>query len=99
MLIQPGLTYIGTDPKHERCGAASLLVQWGLDRSTSENVPIVLESTMNAVPFYEKLGFRSEAYISMPLYGIGEDGKQMLYEEVCLVFRPNTRPRVRIYGS
>lgn len=92
LLTWLGLTFIGTDPEHERRGAASLLARWGLERSMSENVPIALESTMDAVPFYERLGFRPEAHISMPLHGLGKDGESVLYEEVCLVFRPSNFP-------
>lgn len=83
-----GLTFIATHPQHERRGAASLLVRWGLERSKQTNIPIALESTMDAVPFYEKLGFRSEGRIAMELDGVGQDGKSVLYEEMCLVFKP-----------
>ncbi|KAL4963683.1 GNAT family N-acetyltransferase [Aspergillus stella-maris] len=84
------LTYIGTDPKYERRGSASMLVNWGLERAKREGVPASLESTKNAWPLYEKLGFRGEELISMTLEGVGEGGSSVLYEEMCFVFRPQT---------
>lgn len=55
----------------------------------NENVPAALEGTTNASRFYEKFGFRAEERISMQLDGVGQDGASVLYEEICLVFRPN----------
>jgi hypothetical protein len=66
------------------------LVYWGIGRSKKENLPIALESTLDAVSFYQRLGFQAEARISMPLEGIGKDGETILYEEECLVYRPKT---------
>ncbi|RHZ59232.1 hypothetical protein CDV55_106321 [Aspergillus turcosus] len=82
------LSFIATDPAYVRRGAGSLLVNWGIERSKKENLPIALESTLDAVPFYLKFGFQAEAHISMPLEGIGEDGETILYEDECLVYRP-----------
>lgn len=84
----PGLTYIGTDPQHERRGAASLLLQWGLERCTHEHTPAYLESTFDAGPLYERHGFTPAENISMVLEGRSEAGESVLYEEVCFVFRP-----------
>jgi ribosomal protein S18 acetylase RimI-like enzyme len=83
------LSYIGTDPNYERRGAASILVNWGLEHGKHENVPIALESTKNAWPFYEKLGFRGEHLISMTLEDLGDGGASVLYEEMCFLFRPH----------
>ncbi|KAI0883007.1 putative GNAT family acetyltransferase [Annulohypoxylon maeteangense] len=51
------LSFIGTDPSHERRGAATMLIQWGIHQSKKYNVPIYLESTLVAAPLYRKLGF------------------------------------------
>ncbi|KAL4780299.1 putative GNAT family acetyltransferase [Aspergillus varians] len=83
------LSYIGTDPNYERRGAASILVNWGLEHARRENVPVALESTKNAWPLYEKLGFCGEELISMTLEGVGDGGSSVLYEEMCFVFRPH----------
>ncbi|KAF4211780.1 hypothetical protein CNMCM8980_008688 [Aspergillus fumigatiaffinis] len=75
------LSFIATDPSCARSGAGSLLVNWGIERSKKENIHIALESTLDAVPFYQRHGFQAEARISMPLEGIGKDGRTILYEE------------------
>ncbi|GFF26888.1 puromycin N-acetyltransferase [Aspergillus udagawae] len=86
------LSFIATDPSYARRGAGSLLVNWGIERSKKGNLPIALESTLDAVPFYKRLGFQAEARISMSLEGgaIGKDGETVLYEEECFVYRPKT---------
>lgn len=66
------LSLIGTDPSHERRGAASLLIQWGLERSKRDNIPAYLESTMNAVPLYQRHGFKVAEVISMVVDGVGD---------------------------
>ena len=81
-----GLTFIGTDPLHERRGAASLLLQWGLRQSKQDNVPAYLESTVDAGSLYERHGFASAENISMVL--AGREGESVIYEEVCFIFRP-----------
>ena len=85
-----GLTFIGTDPVHERRGAASLLLQWGLVRCVRDNVPAYLESTVDAGPLYERHGFTSAENLSMVLEG--REGESALYEEVCFIFRPGATP-------
>lgn len=84
-----GLSFIGTDPRHERRGAASMLIQWGLENSKRDNIPVALESTQAAWPLYEKLGFHAETTISMALERFGDDGEPMIYEEKSLIFRPS----------
>ncbi|KAJ5942085.1 acyl-CoA N-acyltransferase [Penicillium verrucosum] len=70
-------------------GAASILVNWGVEHGKHENVPVALESTKNAWPFYEKLGFRGEYLISMTLEDFGDGGASVLYEEMCFLFAPH----------
>jgi GNAT superfamily N-acetyltransferase len=82
------LTFIGTDPPHERRGAASLLLQWALEHCERENVPAYLEGTIDAGPLYERHGFRAVANLSMVLEGIVKEGKPVVYEETCFIFRP-----------
>lgn len=89
ILTQPtGLTFIGTDPLHERRGAASLLLQWGLRHCKQDNVPAYLESTVDAGPLYERHGFARAETISMALQGRDDGSESVLYEEVCFIFRP-----------
>ena len=51
------MTFVGTDPNHQGRGAATILTKWGLDRAEKDRIPVYLESTMNAVALYQKLGF------------------------------------------
>lgn len=48
---------MGTDPVHQGRGAAKMLTRWGLERAVKEGLPVYLESTINAIPLYVKLGF------------------------------------------
>lgn len=82
------LSFVATDPRHQRLGAGSMLVNWGLERCKRENAVALLESTMEAAPFYEKLGFCAEETISMRLDEVGEGGRGEDYEEVCFAFWP-----------
>jgi ribosomal protein S18 acetylase RimI-like enzyme len=50
------------EEKHQRKGAGSLLVHHVIDYLTSKNVEVVgLYSYIDAVPFYEKLGFKYDS--------------------------------------
>jgi ribosomal protein S18 acetylase RimI-like enzyme len=86
--LQSGITFIGTDPRYERRGAASLMVQWGLERCRAENYPAYLESTMNAVPLYDRHGFVAVEKIYLELETANEDGKPESYTEIGLLYRP-----------
>ncbi len=81
--LDPGLTFIGTDPCYERRGAATSLTRWGLDRCVKDNIPAYLESTLNAVPFYGKLGFKITERVSIELEG------PVFYEEACCLYEVN----------
>lgn len=81
--LDPGLTFIGTDPLHERRGAATSLTRWGLDRCAENKIPAYLESTLNAVPFYERLGFKTMERLSIDLEG------PVIYEEACCLYEVN----------
>ena len=89
MLVYPGLTYIGTDPQYERRGAATALIQWGLDRCCESGAPAYLESTLEAVPLYERLGFKIAHRVSIILEGTGN------YEEACCIFEPRGKISMR----
>jgi GNAT superfamily N-acetyltransferase len=78
---------MGTDPLHQKRGAATMLIQWGLDHCKQENVPAYLESTMEAVPLYEKMGFRVAARITLRFDERG-DGTAGVYEEAACIFKP-----------
>ena len=85
---------MATKPSHERRGAASLLINWGLQRSNKERVPIVLESTLNAAALYERLGFQAAENISLVMNQTCEGGETLCYEEICFIFWPDTTTRI-----
>ena len=77
------LTFVGTDPQHERRGAATSLIRWGLDKCAREGIPAYLESTPNAASIYERLGFWRVERLSIVLSG------SITYEEICYVVGPS----------
>ncbi|KAI0399125.1 putative GNAT family acetyltransferase [Xylaria palmicola] len=83
------LTFMGTDPAHERRGAASMMVRWGLAQCKKYNIPGYLESTLHAAPFYEKMGFARAGNISLR-YPIRVDGhdRDEVYNEIAFVYHP-----------
>lgn len=80
--LDTGLSFIGTDPQYERRGAATALMKSGLDRCCRSNVPAYLESTLKAVPFYERLGFKIMCRVTISL------GESIAYEEACCLYEP-----------
>ncbi|KAI1423333.1 putative GNAT family acetyltransferase [Xylaria sp. FL1777] len=83
------LTFMGTDPAHERRGAASMIVRWGLEQCNKDSVPGYLESTLDAAPFYEKMGFAAFGKISLR-YSVNGQDQYELYEEIAFVHRPGS---------
>ncbi|KAI0411392.1 putative GNAT family acetyltransferase [Xylaria grammica] len=79
------LTFMGTDPAHERKGAASMMVRWGLGQCKRDGVPGYLESTLDATPFYEKMGFVAFKNISLRYQVEGND-KHEVYEEIAFLY-------------
>ncbi|KAF5024092.1 hypothetical protein F66182_3836 [Fusarium sp. NRRL 66182] len=51
------LKLLHTDPKHQRRGAASLLLEWGLKEADRHGIPACLESSVEGRKLYEKFGF------------------------------------------
>lgn len=86
-----GVSFIGTDPPHQRHGCGSLLLQRGLDRSNSDSFPAYLESTIDAGPLYERSRFKAAETLWMVLDGTGKDGAAVVYEEMFFIFRPSVK--------
>ncbi|KAI1767760.1 putative GNAT family acetyltransferase [Hypoxylon sp. FL1150] len=80
------LTFMGTDPAYERRGAATMMVKWGIDQSKCDHVPAYLESTLEAVPFYRKLGFVDVERLSLAYLTTGTNVSKV-YEEISFVYR------------
>lgn len=98
----PDLTFVCIDPKYQGRGAGSLLTRRLLElvedaQEEDEKLPVYLESTMEAVPMYERLGFEAvdgfDMEIPAPGTSAGEDtgkdtGEKVMYREVCMVYYP-----------
>jgi GNAT superfamily N-acetyltransferase len=74
-LTTTDLHLLHTDPKHQRRGAASLLVQSGLRRADELNLPVYLESSPVAHAFYQKQGLNDVENFSIDLsqFGAGKE--------------------------
>lgn len=83
-IINPELTFMGTDPLHERRGAASLMLRWGIEQCQLHNTPAYLESTLEAVGFYKKYGFTPVETFSLDIPGVGNG----VYRETSFTFFP-----------
>lgn len=52
------LEIVATDPAYQGKGAGSQMMRWGLERADEQGMEAYLEASPDAVPLYEKLGFR-----------------------------------------
>ncbi|KAE8312757.1 hypothetical protein BDV41DRAFT_577443 [Aspergillus transmontanensis] len=85
IFVSLDLSYIATDPEHERRGAASMLVKWGIEQAKKGGVLVALESTKQGWPSYERLGFKAEGLITMVLEATREAGAEGALRDVfCL---------------
>ncbi|KAI8650144.1 N-acetyltransferase domain-containing protein [Fusarium sp. Ph1] len=75
------LVYVSTDPNHQGHGAASRLLSRLMEVAVSKRLPIWLESTMNAVSFYEKKGWKRVCKICTPAPGNPREFDGGVYEE------------------
>ncbi|KAL2755410.1 hypothetical protein ACRALDRAFT_2105797 [Sodiomyces alcalophilus JCM 7366] len=80
------LTFLATDPAHEKRGAGSLLVGWGIERSRENGVPLYLESTLEAAPFYRRHGFVPREKVTIQIEGT--EKVPTTYGEVVFTFEP-----------
>ncbi|OCK76718.1 hypothetical protein K432DRAFT_305732, partial [Lepidopterella palustris CBS 459.81] len=46
---------------HQRKGAGTMLMQWGMERAAEMGLPAYLEASHEGYPLYKKLGFRDIA--------------------------------------
>ncbi|KAH6625730.1 acyl-CoA N-acyltransferase [Boeremia exigua] len=65
------LMYLAVLPAWRQRGAASLCVQWGLERCDALGVPAYLEASEAGVPVYEKLGFEAVEVVEFEWEGKG----------------------------
>ena len=85
------LTYLAVDAEYARRGIGTRLVQWALDRCEAETCPAYVESTVEAVSFYEKLGFEVAGRISMNISEVTGNKCTGLYEEIACIYSPRSK--------
>lgn len=66
---QLNLMILATHPDYRRQGAASMLMQWGLEKATREKVALTLFSSPMGLPLYTKLGFNTVSVIEVRVEG------------------------------
>lgn len=62
-----------------------MLVQWGIQQSKASGLPLYLESTVEAAPFYKTNGYTARERISLPICVDGGEETQ-IYEEVVFTY-------------
>lgn len=62
---------LAVDPLHQRRGIGLKLMEWGMERSKEEGIPVTLIASPAGLRLYEKLGFK-EAQVNEIGHGIKE---------------------------
>ena len=52
------LEIVATDLAYQGKGAGSQMIRWALDQADEQGVEAYLEASPDAIPLYERLGFR-----------------------------------------
>ncbi|KAF1935176.1 hypothetical protein EJ02DRAFT_460598 [Clathrospora elynae] len=81
------LHILATDPEHHRRGAGAMLVDWGVRKADSAQLPSFLESSPMGRPLYERMGFRPKEVVMWDLkkYGLeGTDNSTVMLREPLL---------------
>jgi ribosomal protein S18 acetylase RimI-like enzyme len=81
------VTFLCTDPTSERQGAASSLMCEVQRAAALAGMPVVLESTVESVGFYERLGFEIRDEFSMMLPAPGASEPTEKYVEKSMVWK------------
>ena len=84
----PDLTFLAVDPKFQNHGAGSMVIEWGKKLCQKDDVPIYVESTVEAEKFYRKRGFERKEAIKWDLDEVYKKGESIIYQEVCYIFKP-----------
>ncbi|KAK7415279.1 hypothetical protein QQX98_006028 [Neonectria punicea] len=86
------VTYLCTHPEWSGRGAASRLLREVQAKAAADRVPAILEATMNAVTFYERLGFDIRLELAMMLPPRGSSEPTEHYAERTMVWQQPQRP-------
>jgi GNAT superfamily N-acetyltransferase len=81
---QLGLIILGTRPEYQHLGAATALVQWGIQKAREERLALTLFSSEQALGLYRKLGFREIAKCHVQL-----DGEEECLDMPVMVLEPS----------
>jgi GNAT superfamily N-acetyltransferase len=75
-----GLDTVTTTPRAQRRGAASLLLQWGIERAVKDRLPVLLYAEPQGYALYKRLGFVDieGQTISIPLKEYGGNGEWVI---------------------
>ena len=79
------LKFLHTDPKHQRRGAGSALIRWGLDKSRELKLPAYLEASVTGYGLYAKHGFQDVGLLEYDLAEWGGEGTT----GIVLMLRPH----------
>jgi len=70
------LMHLVTRPSHRNRGAASMLINWGIEKARLDGIPVYLEAGAIARPIYEKHGFQQVGelmVLDLRAYGVDMD--------------------------
>lgn len=86
---------LATDPQYQKQGAATLLIERGIDRCEKEKVVGYLESTEDAMCLFMRAGFETGYDIEMDIkYDWEDEGEIWLeYKEIAMEYRPGVPRR------
>jgi GNAT superfamily N-acetyltransferase len=80
---QLGLILLGTRPEYRQRGAATALIEWGIQKAREERLAITLFSGEQALGLYRKLGFIEIANCHVQL-----DGEEECMDLPVMVLKP-----------
>ena len=86
MLTCTDLSALGTRPKYQKQGAASLLVQRGVEKADDFNIPAYLEATTDGKGVYMKHGFEEVEKFKLEL----APWKEGEFFNVCMIRQPKS---------
>lgn len=72
-LTNVDLHLLHTEPKYQRRGAASALLEWGIERAEQLRLPIYLESSHEAHVLYGRHGFKDVEIFECDMRPFGGD--------------------------
>lgn len=87
-MVGTDLTFVCTDPSWQGRGAGSCLTQKVLELARGSGLPVYLESTVNAIEMYKKLGFVVVDGFQMIIPKRESEGMTEIYEEACMLWSP-----------